>query len=133
MITPPVLALPKYGRPYTLDTDACDYQVGCVLLQLQEDNTLRPVGYWYRTLTKAEKNYSTTEKECLAIVWAVLMLRPYLEGSKFTLRTDHDSLRWIMNLSDASGRLQRWRLRLSEYEYDVVHRCLLYTSDAADD
>ena len=122
MISPPVLALPTAGKPYVLDTDACDYQVGCVLLQEQDDGTNRPVGYWSRSLSKAEKNYSTTEKECLAIVWAALTLRPYLEGQRFTLRTDHDSLRWIMNLSDASGRLQRWRLRLADFEYDVVHR-----------
>lgn len=122
MISPPVLALPRAGYSYTLDTDACDYQVGCVLLQEQPDKTLRPVGYWSRSLTKAEKNYSTTEKECLAIVWAALMLRPYLEGVRFTLRTDHSALRWILNLADASGRLMRWRLRLSDFDYEVKHR-----------
>jgi len=122
MISPPVLALPRAGYPYTLDTDACDHQVGCVLMQEQEDGTLRPVGYWSRSLTKAEKNYSTTEKECLAIVWAVLALRPYLEGVRFTLRTDHSALRWILNLSDASGRLMRWRLRLADFDYEVKHR-----------
>ena len=122
MISPPVLALPKAGKTYVLDTDACNYQLGCVLMQEQDDGSHRPIGYWSRSLTKAEKNYSTTEKECLAIVWAVLTLRPYLEGNRFTLRTDHHSLRWIMNLADASGRLQRWRLRLADFEYDIVHR-----------
>ena len=100
LLTAPILALPREGFSYTLDTDASSYQVGCCLLQEQSDGTLHPIGYWSRTLTAAEKNYSSTEKECLAIVWAVLHLRPYLEGSRFTIRTDHDALKWLMSLRD---------------------------------
>ena len=70
MVSPPVLALPRLGRRYVLDTDASDHQVGCVLLQEQEDEPRKPIGFWSRSLTKHERNYSTTEKECLAIVWA---------------------------------------------------------------
>jgi hypothetical protein len=51
------------------------------------------LGYWSRGLTGSERNYSTTEKECPAIVWAILTLRPYLEGKRFIIRTDHHSLR----------------------------------------
>jgi hypothetical protein len=72
-------------------------------------------------LTSAEKNYSTTEKECIAIVCAILHLRPYLEGQKFIIRTEHDSLRWILKFSDAQGRLARWRLRLLEFDYEVQY------------
>jgi RNase H-like domain found in reverse transcriptase len=71
--------------------------------------------------TSAEKNYSTTEKECLAIVWATLHLRPYLEGQNFIIRTDHHSQRWVLNLSDGQGRLARWRLRLLEFDYEVQY------------
>lgn len=123
LLSPPILALPKMGKPYIVETDACNEQVGCVLLQEQETaKDYRPIGYWSRTLTAAERNYTTSERECLAIVWAILMLRPYLEGTKFTVRTDHDSLRWLLNISDVSGRLARWRLRLAEFDYTVVHR-----------
>jgi RNase H-like domain found in reverse transcriptase len=94
-------------------------QIGCCLFQEQPEGSPQPIGYWSRGLTSAEKNYSTTEKECLAIVWAVLQLRPYLEGQKVLVRKDHHSLRWILNLSDAQGRLARWRLRLLELEYEV--------------
>jgi RNase H-like domain found in reverse transcriptase len=72
-------------------------------------------------LTSAEKNYSTTEKECLAIIWAILHLIPYLEKQKFIIRTDHHSLRWVLNLSDAQGRLARWRLRLLEFDFEVQY------------
>jgi transposase InsO family protein len=121
LLNPPILALPRLEGMFTLDTDASDTQLGCCLLQKQPDGKDLPVGYWSRGLTPAERNYSTTEKECLAIVWSVLHLRPYLEGKRFLIRTDHHSLRWILNLSDAQGRLARWRLRLSEFDYEVQH------------
>ena len=121
LLSPPVLALPRPTGKLWLDTDASDGQLGTCLLQEQPDGQTLPLGYWSRTLNAAERNYSTTEKECLAIVWAVTHLRPYLEGNKFTVRTDHHALRWVMNLSDAQGRLARWRLRLAEFDFKVEY------------
>jgi hypothetical protein len=69
----------------------------------------------------AERNYSTTEKESLATVWAVTHLRPYVEGKRFTVRTDHDAMRWVINLSDAKGRLARWRHRLAEFDFQMEY------------
>jgi RNase H-like domain found in reverse transcriptase/Reverse transcriptase (RNA-dependent DNA polymerase) len=94
LLSPPVLALPRAKGQMWLDTEASDGQLGCCLLRLQPDGKPLPLGYWSRTLNAAEKNYSTTEKEYLAIVWAVTHLRPYLEGIDFTDRTDHHALRW---------------------------------------
>lgn len=122
LVKPPILALPRNGFKYVLDTDACDYQVGCVLMQEQEEGPMRPIGYWSRSLNKAERSYDTTQKECLAVVWAMLHLRPYLQGNTFVLRTDHAALRWILNMADATGKLARWRLRLLEYDYEIQHR-----------
>jgi RNase H-like domain found in reverse transcriptase/Reverse transcriptase (RNA-dependent DNA polymerase) len=121
LLNPPTLALPRIEGAFTLDTDASDHQLRCCLLQSQPNGSQRPVGYWSRGLTSAEKNYSTTEKECLAIVWAILHRRPYLEQKKFTIRTDHHSLRWVLNLSDAQVRLARRRLRLLEFDYEVQY------------
>ena len=80
LVTAPILALPRKGYPYTLDTDALENQLGCCLVQEQPDDALHPIGYWSRSLTPAEKNYSSTEKECTALIWAAKHLRPYLEG-----------------------------------------------------
>jgi RNase H-like domain found in reverse transcriptase/Reverse transcriptase (RNA-dependent DNA polymerase)/Integrase zinc binding domain/Integrase core domain/Chromo (CHRromatin Organisation MOdifier) domain/Retroviral aspartyl protease len=121
LLDPPILALPRADGVFTLDTDASNEQIGCCLYQDQPDGTKHPIGYWSRGLASAERNYSTTEKECLAIVWAVLQLRPYLEGKRFVIRTDHHSLRWVLNLSDAQGRLARWRLRLLEFDFEVQY------------
>jgi transposase InsO family protein len=121
LLNPPILALPRRSGHLWLDTDASNSQLGCCLLQEQPSGPPLPLGYWSRTLNAAERNYSTTEKECLAIVWAVTHLRPYLEGVEFTVRTDHHALRWVMNLAEAQGRLARWRLRLAEFNFKVEY------------
>jgi RNase H-like domain found in reverse transcriptase len=105
-----------------LDTDACESQIGCCLLQDQPEGGLLPVGYWSRSLQPAERNYSTSERECLAVVWAVLLLRPYLERTRFVVRTDHSALQWLLTISEPQGRLARWRIRLSEYDFEVKYK-----------
>ena len=101
--------------------DACNHQVGCALLQTYPDGTRNPIGFWSRSLNPAEKNYAVGEKEYLAIVWAVQLLRPYLEGTHFDLYTDHHAMRWILSDSDHSGRLARWILRLLEFDFTVTY------------
>lgn len=104
---------------------------GVVLFQSQDEKSTHQIRYWSRTLNKAEIVYDTTHRECLAVIWEVLIILPYLEGAKFTIRRDHDSLLWTLTMSDATGKLPRWRLHLSEIEYDVVHRARI-KNQAAD-
>lgn len=116
------MALTRRKGQYTVDTDASATQVGCVLLQEQPEGGLKPVGYWSRPLSQAEWNYSTTERECLAVVWALFLLRPYLLGTRFMVRTDHSALKWMLHMDGAHGRLSQWRLRLAEFDYIVETR-----------
>lgn len=76
-----------------VDIDACDRKVGCVILKVKPVKSVGFIGYWSRTLTLAETRYDTTKCECLAVVWSMLILRLYLEGRRFTIRTDQASLR----------------------------------------
>jgi RNase H-like domain found in reverse transcriptase len=120
-IHPPILTLPKEGKLFTLDMDACDYQIGACLLQEQDNGKLLPCGCYSRTLNAAERNCSTPEKECLAVVWANLLLRLYLEGVVFTVRSDQVPFKWLLPFKDPSGRLARWRLRLAEFDFNIQY------------
>ena len=123
-ISPPILVLPKAGRPYMIDTDFSAYQLGATLLQQQDEdkrNDWVPIGYWSKTLTDTGRNYSPTERECYAVVWSVTTLRLYIQGFTPTVRTDRDALRRLMTISDSTGRLMRWRLRLSQFEFTIKY------------
>jgi len=122
LLHPPVLALSRRGAPFTMDLDACDTQLGCALLQEQPHSQLKPVGFYSRALQPEQRNYSATEKECLGLVWAVLHLRHYVRGSRFTIRTDYECLSWIYRLTTATGRLLRWRLRLAAFDFEVKYK-----------
>lgn len=82
----------------------------------------RPISYVSRVMSNAEITYGTYEKELLAMVYAVTQFRPYLYGRKFTICTDHKPLVWAIGLKDLSSRLIRWKFKLEEYDYSVVHK-----------
>ena len=117
----PILQYPDFSQPFILTTDASGYALGAVLSQGTPGKD-RPVAYASRTLNGAELNYSTVEKECLAIVWACKHFRPYLLGKPFQIWTDHKGLTWIFNVKDPSSRLLRWRLLLEEYEFEIKYK-----------
>ncbi|KAK9296901.1 hypothetical protein QLX08_009211 [Tetragonisca angustula] len=117
LCNPPVLCYPDFQKTFTLTTDASNEGIGAVLSQNDH-----PCCYISRTLNNAERNYTTTEKELLAIVWSIKRLRQYLLGRKFVIQTDHQALKWLHNVKDPSSRLMRWRLRLEEYDYEIQYK-----------
>ena len=116
----PVLAFADYTLQFILTTDACDSGIGGVLSQCF-DNVEKPVMFLSRTLNQHEKNYATTHKECLAIVWCIKQCEHYLMANKFIVRTDHNALKWLMSVKDHNGRLMRWALTLMEYDFEIHH------------
>lgn len=120
LIADPILRYPDFTMPFILTTDASNYALGAVLSQIH-DSKDHPIAFASRTLNKHEINYSTTEKEALAIMWAVEKFKPYLYGNKFTLITDHKPLTFIKN-SVKNQKIIRWRLDLENYDYDVVYK-----------
>ena len=121
LTTEPLLQYPDFTRPFVLTTDASNDAIGAVLSQGPIGKDL-PIAYASRTLNNAERNYPTVEKELLAIVWGCKYFRQYLYGRTFTIVTDHRPLTWIFSVKDPSSRLLRWRLKLEEYEYEVVYK-----------
>lgn len=117
----PLLQYPDFGKPFVVTTDASNYALGAVLSQGTIGKDL-PISYASRTLHTAEVNYSTTEKELLAIIFAVAHFRPYLYGHKFTLVTDHRPLVWLHNTKDPTSKLMRWKIKLNEYDYDITYK-----------
>ena len=117
----PILQFPDFQRDFLLTTDASDTAIAGVLSQGRIGQDL-PIAYASRVLNTAEKNYSTIEKELLAIVYCVAHFRPYLYGRRFTLVTDHQPLLWLYRVKDPTSRLMRWRLKLEEYDYTVVYK-----------
>lgn len=118
----PVLRHPDFNREFFIQCDASEYGIGAVLFQKNEFGGENPIAFYSQKLNSAQKNYSVTEKECLAAVLAVKRFRPYVELMKFTIITDHASLKWLMSLKDLSGRLARWSLQLQAYDFSIEHR-----------
>ncbi|KAL6417870.1 hypothetical protein ACFW04_012472 [Cataglyphis niger] len=121
LCTEPILQYPDFTKPFVVTTDASGYAIGGILSQGSIGKDL-PIAYTSRLLNTAEKNYSTIEKELLAIVYCVNYFRPYLYGRRFELVTDHKPLVWLHSVKDPTSRLVRWRLKLAEYEYEVKYK-----------
>lgn len=113
----PILVYPDFSKIFTLTTDASNYALGAVLSQND-----RPICFGSRTLNEHEINYSTIEKELLAIVWATKYFRPYLFGRKFIIETDHKPLTWLFSIKEPNSKLVRWRLKLSEFDYEIRYK-----------
>jgi hypothetical protein len=122
LITAPVLLTADQNKPFVLRPDASIAAIGAVLLQDQGQG-LQPVAYESRKLTPVETKLSTYERELLAIVHATKVWRHYLQGSTFTILTDHDSLKWVMTQSTypATQKQARWLERLKEFDFEIQH------------
>ncbi len=122
LATAPVLAHPQPRQPFVLYTDASGVGLGAVVEQ-EVDGKARPVAFASRSLSGAEKNYTVTEQECLAVVWAMRQFRHWFDGVHVQVFTDHAALKYLLTTSHPeSHRLQRWVAFLSEFSITVQHR-----------
>lgn len=111
---------PDFTKKFLLRTDASKYAVSAVLTQTK-DNLEIPICFASRTLRKSELNYTVSEKEMLAIVFALMKLRFYLIGNKFEIETDHAALTFLMSSKFTNNRIYRWSLLIQEYDFNISH------------
>ena len=112
LVSAPVLCYPNFHRNFVLETDASVKGLGAVLSQEQEHKRLHPIAYASRALSPAEKNYSITELETLAVVWAAQRFHAYLYNHDVLILTDHSAVKAILGTPSLSGKHARWWTKL---------------------
>nr|GEX82621.1 reverse transcriptase domain-containing protein [Tanacetum cinerariifolium] len=114
-----ILIALNWDQPFELMCDASDYAIGAILGQRVEKH-LWPIHYASKTMNQAETNYTKTEKEMLAVVYAFEKFRSYLIMNKSIVYTDHSALKYLFAKKDAKARLLRWILLLQEFDFKVI-------------
>ncbi|KAL3684863.1 hypothetical protein R1sor_002885 [Riccia sorocarpa] len=118
----PILRPPRWDMIFHIHTDASGVAVGVVLAQPQDPKLDMPIYFASRTLNKSERDYTTTEREALAMVYAVKKCKSYLQGNKFVFFVDHQALTYLVNKVHITGRIARWLLLLQEFDFTVVYK-----------
>lgn len=121
LISASIIQPPDWNLPFEIVLDARDYAVGVVLGQ-RVDKKLNVIHYARKTLDSAHRNYATTEKEFLAVVFACDKFRSYIVDSKVIVHTDHAAIKYLMENKDAKPILIRWVLLLQEFDLHITDR-----------
>ena len=119
----PVLAMPDFERPFIIHVDASDLGLGAVLMQESIEKLEHPIGYFSQKFNKSQKNYSTSEKEALALILSLQHFEFYIVPAKFPIDiyTDHNPLVFLNRIKNKNQRLLRWSLSLQEYNLNIMH------------
>ena len=118
LVEAPIMAKPDWNREFETMCDASDFAMGAVLGQKNE-KVFKAIYYASKTFNEAQENYSTNEKEMLAIVFACEKFRPYILGSHVVIHTDHAAIKYLMAKKEAKPRLIRWVLLLQEFDVEI--------------
>ena len=119
----PVVLAPDFDKCFKLAVDASDVGIGAVLLQEDNNGVDHPVCYFSKKFNKHQKNYSTIEKECLALILEIQQFEVYLTSSTspIVVFSDHNPLSFLHKLKNKNQRLLRWSLLLQEFNLDIRH------------
>jgi hypothetical protein len=118
----PVLTIADPNKHYILHTDASDFAMGAILMQEDANGDLHVIAYASKTFNDAQKNYDTTDREALAVVWALEHFNTYCEGHKYTLLTDHQALSYIKSNKNEKKRIHRLALKLANYDVQLYYK-----------
>ena len=117
LVQAPIIAASEWDQRFEMMCDASDFAMGAVLGQ-RKDKIFRAIYYARRTFNEAQENYSTTEKEMLALVFSYEKFNPYILGSHIIVHTDHAAIKYLMSKKEAKPRLIRWVLLLQEFDLE---------------
>lgn len=122
LVSTPILSCPDFSKPFAVHCDASAHGLGAMLTQTF-NGVEKPIAYMSKSLTGPQRNYSITERELLSVITALEHWRCYLDnGMKFTIYTDHSALQWFLHLDNPTGRLARWSIRLSMFNFEIKHK-----------
>ena len=116
----PMLMTARYNRPFVLFVDASNVAIGASIMQADDKEDYRPVGYFSRKLTKSQTNYFTQDKEALALISAIRAFSMYLSDNVIVF-SDHKPLQYIHRMASANQRLLRWSMELHCYDITIKH------------
>ncbi|KAH7697545.1 Gap-Pol polyprotein-like protein [Aphelenchoides avenae] len=123
LVEAPVLAPPRLGHSFIIETDASATAVAACLLQENRQGEVHPIAYASRLLNKHEARYPSVESEALGIVFALREFAPYIEGAgTSTIRTDNSALPALLKKRDLAGRLAKYQMTIQAFDVNIVHR-----------
>ncbi|KAG5285692.1 hypothetical protein AALO_G00006310 [Alosa alosa] len=118
----PVLAAPRFDKPFSLQVDASNVGAGAVLIQTDDQGVFHPICFFSKKFCSYQLHYSVVEKEALALIWALQHFAVYINsGVALTIFTDHNPLTFLNSLKCPNQRLVRWSLFLQSYCLDIRH------------
>lgn len=118
----PILAFPDLEQPFTLTCDASGSAIGYILGQVDDNKRERVISYGGRALKNEEKNWTISEKECIAVLEGIKHNNVYLSNHKFKVFTDHKALIWLHKTKDTNAKLGRWALQLQNYNFEIIYK-----------
>ncbi|GBG67026.1 hypothetical protein CBR_g78805 [Chara braunii] len=122
LATTPILIRPDPAKQFILITNWQPEAISAILAQMRNDSREHVIEYASRTVPDERRNDSAPQRECYAVVWGIQHFHPYLCGQKFLLVTDHEPLLVLKRLTNYTGMIGRWTVRLQEYDFDIIHR-----------
>lgn len=120
MVTALILIFPDWKKEFCVHVDVSCIALGAILTHAGGEGLNHPIAFASRRLSKAEKNYSTTEHKGLAMVYGIQKFRHYLLGGHFKTYTDHFVLKYLVNKLVLGGRICKWLLLFQEYDFEVI-------------
>ena len=122
MCSSPVMMSPRFGEPFSLQTDASCTCVGCCLGQWDEAGNEHPIAYASQKLSATQCNWAVIEKEAYAVMWGLQKYRSITFGSEITVYVDHNPLTYLSEMAPSSAKLTRWLLALQEFNLKIIYK-----------